>query len=118
MTEYSEVVGLYFHINNGGIKFEVLQEVSSFEYEDETRTHKAPALRISAGHFGQQTNEMRFALRPEALRLLGETLIRASEIVVLEGDPLTVQNPARVRCGDEVTELEPPPVEAGSAHTN
>lgn len=51
--------GLYLHINNGGIKIEVSDDVG-------------PTINISASHFGHQTNEMRIHVEKETLREIGQ----------------------------------------------
>lgn len=62
----------YFHINNGGIVFEV-----NSNYAAHIGTH--PFLRISASHFGHRTNEMDIHMTPNQMKKLGEWLLAESE---------------------------------------
>lgn len=63
---------VYFHINNGGITFEV-----------DGRYNKAigiyPLLRISAEHFGHKTNEIEINMTPVQMKAMGEWLLSESE---------------------------------------
>lgn len=104
-TEHKEVAEMYLHINNGGVAFKVLQ--AEYTFSDSARS-KAPILEVSAGHFGQETNRMRLQVRPEALKVLGEMLVRASNMVVADESPVAlefVENPRHVKYGDSITDL-------------
>ena len=60
---------IYFHLNNGGICFEVDEEKYS------------STLKVDASHMGHKTNSMELLLSKEHLKVLGEYLIRKSEEV-------------------------------------
>jgi hypothetical protein len=103
--EHKEVAELYLHINNGGVVFKVLQAEYTFGGGAQA---KAPVLEVGAGYFSQETNRMRLLLRPEALKALGEMLVRASELVAVVEDPIAlefVENPRHVKYGDSITDL-------------
>ena len=62
----------YFHINNGGITFEVdgryMKSVGIY-----------PLLRISASHFGHKTSEMEVTMTPAQMKAMGEWLLAEAE---------------------------------------
>lgn len=95
-TKRTNIADIYFHIGNGGISFGVIQS----EYN--AGESKTPLLQVSAHHFGQQTNQMEFSIRPEALRILGEMFIHASDLVAFENESqIVVRNPRAVRIKGE-----------------
>lgn len=90
-----EIARIYFHIGNGGIGFAV--------HQSESGDTKTPVLEVGAHHLGQQTNGMKFSVRPKALQALGEMLIEASKLTVFEGESqVVVRNPPHVTYGEEV----------------
>jgi hypothetical protein len=67
--EYKCPLGcVYFHINNGGVVFEVFDKGAY-----------GPEFKISASHFGHKTNNIELLTDPESMRKLGEMLISASK---------------------------------------
>ena len=58
---------VYFHINNGGIIFEVRD------------SGRGPEIHVSAGHFGHRTNQMKIYTTKDSLKILGKMLSDASD---------------------------------------
>lgn len=79
-TEKTDCDHVYCHINNGGITF----SIEKYTYTDEENPNynrETPVLKISASHFGHQTNEMKLQFTPDNLQSLGIWLINESKRV-------------------------------------
>lgn len=62
-----EVSSVYFHIDNGGVSFSVVDEGSG------------PVIEITASHFGHKTMNSRLGIKAEELAVLGEMFKHAAQ---------------------------------------
>ena len=70
MENYEKKGNVYFHINNGGININVLNN----KYND----NEVPVLNINSRHFGIQTNDIRIPMTADDMEKLGHWLIHMS----------------------------------------
>jgi hypothetical protein len=79
MDEFKKISSAYFHINNGGINFGILNRKSEYDVLGKNYTTEVPTLRIGANHSGIKTNEMDIPMSSYDMRKLGEWLIENSK---------------------------------------